>query len=159
MAEYEVESDKYKKAKKEDILKSGGTGPCICVGAIDKKCQYLAHIVSFKDISTPLDNLLNDLKKDVKDKSKLKIIVVGGSEYDTLSPEEENKELKDSILENRIRIIKRLKKEKFEKQIKKIEWAKPDTVSELILNSKHKNGYYIEESNLYDKEDWRNQHP
>src|SRR3989338_2195842 len=92
-------------------------GPCIGVGAIYQRKGYLLHTqpVGWRDFSTQLTPILDDLTKEVIDKSKLQIYVAGCSlngKYD------------EEMLEGRKIVLESITKAGFQECLRKVQWAK-----------------------------------
>lgn len=123
MEEIEANDFEYKKAKAPDILTSGGLGPCIAVGAIYCSKGYLAHFSHIVPPRPELERLLGDLKKDVKNKSKLKIYIAGGGLDDCLNkehlPDIDLKEVNKDILDTRKTTLKMIEEAGFACNIRK----------------------------------------
>ena len=124
MAEKIVEMNEYKKARAPHILRSSGLGPCICVGADYNKSGYMVHYPSGA-YSLKFEKLLKDLKKDVKDKSLLKIYVAGGAEV----PEDE--ESTEMVLDARKDCLEKIADAGFKPT--EVRWNHPDTTQTLSL--------------------------
>ena len=79
MVEIIVDQFEYKTTRAPNELYSGGLAPCIAMGAIYGKKGYMfhAHPVGH-DFSSHIEPIFRDLRRDVKDKTKLQIYVVGG---------------------------------------------------------------------------------
>jgi hypothetical protein len=119
MQEIIVEMFEYEKAKAPNSLKSGGLGPCIAVGAIYNKKGYLVHTCSGGESDPNLEQMLVDLKKDVKDATKLKIYVAGGSPDNEIT-----------LADRRI-TLKKIKEAGFAGNIRKIKWARQNCIEML----------------------------
>ncbi len=74
----QVEMFDYKKCNAPDILKTG-FGECLVVGAVHINQGYLFHypIIDVDFAVNELQNILSDLKNDVKNIRNLKIMVAG----------------------------------------------------------------------------------
>ena len=127
-----VDMNEYKKANAPDILTSGGLGPCICVGAIYNKKGYMTHFVPGAGLYE-LDQLLDDLKRDVKRKSSLKIYVAGG-ELEPINenrPIDKTKENNETQIEYRKLTLDRIADYGFKPA--EVRWGWPDSSQELSL--------------------------
>lgn len=144
MKEIKVGVNEYKKATAPDILDSGGLGPCIAVGAIYGKKGYMVHWVP-GTILEELDKLLKDLKKGVKDLSKLDIYIAGGG----IDPDEEDEEEEKIVLEERELCLEKIADAGFSENIRKVQWAKnaskPNSYQCLTLLLSENKAVYEEE--------------
>jgi hypothetical protein len=115
--EIEVNMFDYKKAKAPDELYSGGVGPCISIGAIYQKKGYMIHEVStYRGFLKNINKLFNDLKKDVKDKSKLQIYVIGGEIGDDL-------EYGQDIEFGRKTVLEKIAENGFNNCVREVRWC------------------------------------
>ena len=125
MEEIQVETLEYKTAEAPSVLYAN-LGPCIGIGAIYEGKGYLLHTqpVGWFDFSQELNPILQDLKKDVKKKSKLGIYIAG------CSLDGENDE---EMLEGRKTTIETIAKAGFKDRIKKVKWADDNSTQTLYL--------------------------
>tara|TARA_Y100000310_G_scaffold345268_1_gene463267 strand:- start:25122 stop:25583 length:462 start_codon:yes stop_codon:yes gene_type:complete len=125
----EVAQFKYKKASPPDQLESGGLGPCIAVGAICKDMGYLAHYHSVQHGTEQLDELLQELKRDVVDATQLKIFLAGGGiDFD------DNQDEREGRLNDRRVTLDKIAQEGYSVNVKKVKWARGDSTQELTLD-------------------------
>ena len=101
-------------------------GPCIGVGAIYQRKGYLLHTqpVGWNNFSAQLAPLLDDLTKDVRDKSKLQIYIAGCSldgEYD------------QEVLEGRKTVLEVITNAGFQECLRKVQGAKYYSSQTLYL--------------------------
>lgn len=110
----------------ECILRSGGLGPCIALGAYNTstKVGYMIHSV---DLSLELNQLDLEFKENNVNLSDLVLSVYGSSCLNC--PSEENE---DSLVKSRDKVTDWLKKHFSEGQYK-IEWLEHHRCGELIL--------------------------
>ena len=111
MEEIIVEQGTYKIACAPNILYSGGIGPCIVVGAIYKRRGYMSH--SDTPYMEELDDLLRALKRDIKDRTKLSIYVVGASfdidrDYEKPLVDHYVEEIKRTAVDSRARALEKI---------------------------------------------------
>ncbi len=115
MEEIKVDQFEYQKTRAPNELYSGGVGPCIVVGAIYRKKGYMFHQHSVASyFSSKIEPIFRDLKKDVKDKSKLQLYIVGGKIY---------KEYKEEMIEGRKIVLDKIAENGFEECVKEIRWC------------------------------------
>jgi len=105
----------YRKTKAPNELYSGGIGPCTVVGAIYGRKGYMFHGV-LELPCTGLEPILTDLRKDVKNKKKLQIYVVGGEITDGL-PETEIIAIRQAVLE-------RIANSGFKHCVREVRWCR-----------------------------------
>ena len=115
-------------AHSPDILYSGGIGPCIAIAIYDpySKIGHMMHSPDFE-----LVNLKEDIEKIVqqsKDPSSLKVYAIGNS-----LDSEDDEELQNFVLNNRILVEKTLKEIFGEHQLE-IFWAPSDHICTLTLD-------------------------
>jgi len=109
----------YKKTTSPNELYSDGLGPCIAMGAIYSKKGYMfhAHPVGH-DFSNHIEPIFRDLRRDVKDKSKLHIYVVGGEI-------EVNDGVEDEMRAGRQTVLDKIVQSGFEKCVREVRWCPP----------------------------------
>ena len=128
----------YKRVEESDsILRSGGVGPCVVLGGVyDKKIAYMIH-----DIDSCFRNLfgemVNDLEKDVDDKSKLDLFL-GGLERIRERNYEEMSLIRDDVK-------REIYESSYADRIVKVQWCKPLYMLELHLVTNEGRGYFEEE--------------
>ena len=94
----------------------GGLGPCIAIGAIYDKRGYMVHEHALRpDYAYFLERtIFADLRRDVKDKKKLQIYVVGG-EIDAQYTNEKR--------EGRKIVLEKIVENGFQDSVIKIQWC------------------------------------
>jgi hypothetical protein len=110
-----VENFEYKTAKSPDSL-FACVGPCIVIGAIYGKKGYMFHHVPVGDYYEIIKPIFNHLKRDAKDKNKLKLYVAGGGIY--------MEDYTDATLMARDDVLRKIKECGFEKSVEFIKWCK-----------------------------------
>ncbi len=136
--EIEVEQGTYVRTSAPNSPYSGGVGPCVVAGAIYGKEGYMVHGVP-GIIEGKLEEMLDDLKKDVKNKTKLRIYIIGGCPT-YLSVEELrslrlNKEkFSNEFMNDKNALVDRIRGAGFDEAIKKIRWCPRFYIQELIFN-------------------------
>jgi hypothetical protein len=143
MEEIKVDMNEYKTTTAPNILTSGGLGPCICVGAIYKKKGYMTHFVTGAGLCE-LNRLLDDLKRDVKTKSSLKVYVAGGE----LRGAKINS-VDETQIEYRKLTLDRIADYGF--KTTEVRWNWPDSTQELFLILSENRAVY--EEDLIDSRD------
>jgi len=128
----QVKTLEYKTAESPEELYAY-LGPCIGIGAIYNRRGYLLHTqpVGWNNFSAQLAPLLDDLTKDVRDKSKLQIYIAGCSldgEYD------------QEVLEGRKTVLEAITNAGFQECLRKVQWAKNDSSQTLYLILKENMG-------------------
>ena len=127
MEDIEVGQFEYRTTRAPNELYSGGLGPCIAMGAIYGKKGYMFHAQPVgHDFSTHIEPIFRDLRKDVKDKNKLQIYVVGGEI-------EVNDEYEDEKQAGRQTVLDKIVQSGFEKCVKEVKWCLPNYIQELRL--------------------------
>lgn len=158
MAEILVEIPYYKKAKSPDELYSGDVGPCIVIGAIYEKKGYMIHQPPLgPNYFKFIEPFFRDLEKDVKDKNKLQIYVIGGEiigvgENDLKTMEGFNldyKECKEDIEIARKIVLYRIEQYKFQESVKEIRWC-PENYAQNLRLILSESRAEIEEKSLED---------
>ena len=126
----EAESGKITFANDGDVLQSGGLGPCIAIGIYDyqKKCGHMMHEANWH-VDANLDERIEEILKQVGDKKKLEIYVLGNSR-DT----DDDNEMQEFVLENR-KYVRCILLKIFQKKQIKFNWLTDDTVGDLILDT------------------------
>ena len=126
MTDILVDVNEYKKATAPDELYSGGAGPCIVIGAIYEGTGYMLHDPSvFVDYTKFTEPIFADLRRDVKDKSKLKLYVFGA---------ELDGDMDDEIMKGRQAVLDEIVKSGFQKAVKKLKWCPTGFTQSLRLN-------------------------
>ena len=126
----------YKKTTAPNRLTSGGLGPCIAVGAMYEGRAYMVHMVSLYDKPNLLNILLKDLKKDVKDKDKLKIHIAGGDSYIKRSEPDFGVfagQIDEDIENSKQGVLDLIRKEGFIRSVETVYWNLADCVQRLLL--------------------------
>ena len=127
MEEIKVEQFEYRTSRSPNVLYSGGLRPCIAMGAIYGKKGYMFHAPPVGHaFSTHIEPIFRDLRKDVKDKNRLQIYVVGGEI-------EVNDEYKGEKLAGRQTVLDKIVQSGFEKCVKEVRWCLPNYYQELRL--------------------------
>mgnify|MGYP001563469104 CR=1 FL=1 len=127
MKEIKVHQLKYKTTRAPNELYSGGLAPCIAIGAIYGKKGYMyhAHPVGH-NFSSHVEPIFRDLRRDVKDKTKLQIYVVGGEI-------EVNDEYENEVKAGRQTVLDKIAQSGFEKCIREVRWCPTDYAQSLRL--------------------------
>jgi chemotaxis receptor (MCP) glutamine deamidase CheD len=127
MEDKELEMDESGRVNYPNVISSGGLGPCIAVGIYDKKSRsgYMMHKAG-ADNDKDLEVFLRDTLKSTT-KEDLKVWVCGG----VIDVDDGDEADVQSARNHVINLIE----EYFEKEQVSINWAKPRTITELILNT------------------------
>ncbi len=121
----EVDTLDYKTAQAPEELYAY-LRTCIGIGAIYNRKGYLLHTqpAGWVNFSLQLTPILEDLERDVEDKSKLQIYVAGCLLDGKDVPE---------VLKGRATVLESIAKLGFKECIRKIQWAKYNTHQTLSL--------------------------
>jgi hypothetical protein len=142
--EINVEQPGYSIVTSPDTITSGGLGPCSSVGAIYYDRGYLSHDVYLRMVpingGLGIDGLLGILQREVQDKERLKIFVVGaGSESN-----EDGDDLKIRKEDRKITLDK-IANAGFKDRIIRVEWNNnPDSTQALTLDPGNNVAFYEE---------------